>query len=140
MEHIVKKYIGRVRFEQLDCYFWCTEPWLDDDPIPRSTFNRVNELAEYIRLTYRKLYNPGTYLAVDETIKRFMGRAPEIVNIPSKLTPEGFKIWVLANEGYILDWLWHARGDKAGPVDLDKIFTKEEGFLKTQAVVLNLLT
>jgi hypothetical protein len=68
-----------------------------------------------------------------------MGRAPEIVNIPSKPTPEGFKIWVLANEDYILDWLWHARGDKAGPVDLDETFT-EEGFSKTQVVVLDLLT
>ena len=69
-----------------------------------------------------------------------MGRAPEIVNIPSKPPPEGFKIWVLANEGYILDWLWHARGDKAGPIDLDETFTEEEGFSKTQAVVLDLLT
>jgi hypothetical protein len=86
------------------------------------------------------LYNPGAHLAVDETIERFMGRAPEIVNIPSKPTPEGFKIWVLANGGYILDWLWHARGDKAGPVDLDETFTEEEGFSKTQAVVLDLLT
>jgi hypothetical protein len=59
-----------------------------------------------------------------------MGRAPEIVNIPSKLMPKGFKIWVLANEGYILDWLWHARGNKAGLVNLDEIFTKE-GFSKT---------
>jgi len=139
-EHIVKKYISRVRFEQLDRYFRCTEPWSDDDPTPRSTFDRVDKLAEHIRLTCRKLYNPGTHLAVDETIERFMGRAPEIVNIPSKPTPEGFKIWVLANEGYILDWLWHARGDKAGPVDLDETFTKEEGFSKTQAVVLDLLT
>jgi hypothetical protein len=32
------------------------------------------------------------------------------------------------------------RGDKAGPVNLDKTFTKKEGFLKTQVVVLNLLT
>ena len=68
-----------------------------------------------------------------------MGRAPKIINIPSKLTPEGFKIQVLANEGYILNWLWHMRGDKVGLVNLDKTFTKE-GFLKTQAVVLNLLT
>ena len=69
-----------------------------------------------------------------------MGRAPEIVNILSKPTPEGFKIWVLANEGYILDWLWHAKGDKKGPVDLDLSFIEDEGFLKTQAVVLDLLT
>jgi hypothetical protein len=68
-----------------------------------------------------------------------MGRAPEIVNIPSKPTPEGFKICVLANKGYILDFMWHAKGDKKGPVDLDKSFINDEGFSKMQAVVLNLL-
>jgi len=67
-----------------------------------------------------------------------MGCAPEIVNIPSKPTPEGFKIWVLANKGYILDFMWHAKDNKEGPVDLDPLFT-EEGFSKTQAVVLDLL-
>ena len=139
LEHIVKKYISRTRFKQLNCYFRCTELWPDNDPTPRSIFNRVNKLAEYIRLTYRKLYRPGAHLAVDETIERFMGRAPKIVNIPTKLIPEGFKIQVLANEGYILDWLQHARGDKAGLVNLDETFT-EEGFLKMQAVVLDLLT
>ena len=69
-----------------------------------------------------------------------MGRAPKIVNIPSKLILEGFKIWVLGNKGYILDWLWYAKSNKKGPVDLDILYIKGEGFLKTQAVVLNLLT
>ena len=67
-----------------------------------------------------------------------MGHAPEIVNIPPKLTPEGFKIWVLANKGYILDWLWHAKGDKKRPVDFNTSFTEDKGFSKTQALVLNL--
>jgi len=67
-----------------------------------------------------------------------MDCAPEIVNIPFKPTPEGFKIWILVNEGYILDFMWHAKGDKKGPVDLDKSFL-DEGFSKTQAVVLDLL-
>jgi len=138
-EYIVKKYISRTQFEQLDRYFWCTEPWPDHNPTPQSTFDRIDKFAKYIRLTYRKLYRPGAHLTVDKTIERFMGRAPEIVTIPTKPTPKGFKIWVLANEGYILDWLWHARGDKAGLVDLDETFT-EEGFSKTQAVVLDLLT
>jgi hypothetical protein len=122
-EHIVKKHMSRNRFQQLDRYFRCTEPWPEEDSTPRTTFDRVASLAESIRLTCRKLYTPGTHLAVDETIERFMGRAPEIVNIPSKPTPEGFKIWVLANEGYVLDWLWHARGDNGGTVDLDEYFT-----------------
>jgi len=60
-----------------------------------------------------------------------MGRASEVVNILLKLTPKGFKIWVLANKGYALNWLWYAKGDKKGLVDLDTTFTKEEGFLKT---------
>ena len=67
-----------------------------------------------------------------------MGRAPEIVNIPSKPTPEGFKIWILANKGYILDFIQHAKGNKKGPVNLDESFINK-GFLKIQAVVLNLL-
>ena len=137
-EHIVKQYIGVVRFQQLDRHFRASPPWPKSDTTPKTTFTRIDELAEYIRLTCRKLYTPGTHLAVDETIQRFMGRAPEIVNIPSKPTLEGFKIWVLANEGYILDFIWHAKGNIKGPVDLDQSFI-EEGFSKTQAVVLDLL-
>jgi hypothetical protein len=59
-----------------------------------------------------------------------MGRAPKIINILSKLIPEGFKIWVLANKGYILDFIWHAKGNKKGLVNLDESFI-DKGFLKT---------
>ena len=69
-----------------------------------------------------------------------MGRAKEIVNIPSKPTPEGFKIWLLANAGYVLDWLFHAKGNDLGPVDLDDYWTDNLGFSKTQAVVRDLVT
>jgi len=55
-------------------------------------FTRINELAKYIRLTYRKLYTPKTHLTVNKTIQRFTGRASKIVNIPLKPIPEGFKI------------------------------------------------
>ena len=68
---------------------------------------------------------------VNKTIQCFIGCTFETINIPSKLTLEGFKIWVLANKGYILDWLWHTKGDKKGPVNLDISFTEDKGFLKT---------
>ena len=68
-----------------------------------------------------------------------MGRACEIVNIPLKPILEGFKVWILANEGYILDFMWHAKGNRKGLVDLDMLFINDKGFSKTQAVVLNLL-
>ena len=71
-----------------------------------------------------------------------MGRAREIVNIPSKPTPEGFKIWVLVNDGYVLDYMYHAKGSLKidSPQDLDNFWTKDLGFTQTQAVVLNLVT
>ena len=79
---------------------------------------------------------------MDETIQRFTGRAKEIVNIPSKSTPEGFKIWVLANQGYVLDWMYHAKGRNkgVGPQELDEFWTDDLEFNRTQAVVLDLVT
>ena len=55
-----------------------------------------------------------------------MSRAKEIVNILSKPTPEGFKIWVLVNKGYVLDWMYHAKGQNKGDEsqDLDDYWTK----------------
>lgn len=68
-----------------------------------------------------------------------MGRASEIINIPSKPIPEGFKVWVLANQGYVLDWMWYTKGEKYGLYDLDDFWTEDLGFSKTQAVVFDLV-
>ena len=67
-EHIVKKYIGVVRFQQLARYFRALLPWPKSDKSPKSTFDRVHEVTKHIRLTCRRLYNPRTYLTVNETI------------------------------------------------------------------------
>lgn len=93
VEYIVKRYISKNRYEQLDRYIRLSP----SRSAYEATFDRVDALSEHLRLLCRKYYSPGAHLAVDETIERFMGRAPEIVNIPTKPTPEGFKIWVLAN-------------------------------------------
>ena len=98
----VTEYILKDWFEQLEWYIRCS-------PMPadgfHTTFDCVDELSEHLRALCCTYWNPGLHLAVDETIQRFMGRAPEIVNILIKPTPEGFKIWILANQGYVLDWL-----------------------------------
>ncbi|KAF1950990.1 pea pathogenicity protein, partial [Byssothecium circinans] len=51
----------------------------------------------------------GKHLCVDEAIARFTGRASEIVIIKTKPTPEGYKVWVLAGDGVVLNWLFHAK-------------------------------
>ncbi|KAF1967462.1 pea pathogenicity protein, partial [Bimuria novae-zelandiae CBS 107.79] len=48
-------------------------------------------------------WRPGKHLCVDEAIARFTRRASEVVIIKTKPTPEGFKIWCLANDGVVLN-------------------------------------
>jgi hypothetical protein len=77
---------------------------------------------------------------VGESIQGFTGRCGDTVNIPSKSTPIGIKIWCLADFGYVFDFLWLRRGIKPyqGPQGLRK-FWQEHGFAKTQSVVLELV-
>ena len=132
----VIEYISKNRFQQLKRYIRCS-------PMPQdgfyTIFNRVDKLSKHLRVLYRKFQRPSLYLAVNKTIQRFIGCVAKTVNIPSKLTPKGFKIWVLANRGYVLDQLQHTKGNKKGPVNLDEAFLNK-GFIKTQAIVLDLLT
>ena len=137
--YVVKNYIGLIRFQQFNRYFRYIDPQLKDDSTPYTTFNRVNSLSKHLQLRYYKLYTPRTYLAVNKTIQHFIGRVSKIINILLKPTLEGFKVQVLANKGYILNQLQHAKGNNKGLVDLNTIFIKEEGFLKIQVVILNLL-
>ena len=108
----VLKYISLRRWEQINRFFHILIPLPPGQK--ETTFNKLEPLSTHLREAFKKYWKPGTYLAVDETIQRFMGRAKEIVNIPSKPTPEGFKIWVLANQGYILDWIYHTKGRNRG--------------------------
>ena len=72
---------------------------------------------------------------------RFTGRCKHTIKIPSKPIDEGFKIWAIADNGYLLNWLFYSRID--GTIGLDKKWTRKtkEGynFAPTQAVVLELL-
>lgn len=124
-----------VRWQQLDRFFHLSKP-CQKPPGQESLFDRVEPLNEELRIDTKKFWQPSTHLAVDEAIQHFMSRAKETVNIPSKPTPEGFKIWVLGNHGYILDWLFHARGK--GPLTLDDYWTRCRGFPATQSVVFEL--
>ena len=37
----------------------------------------------------------------------FEGRAYEKTTVPSKPTPTGFKVWVVAQQGFFWQWIWH---------------------------------
>lgn len=113
--HQLNNYMAETRWQQIDRFIYCTQPGQRF----RSPFGRVWDLSDHIRQRSLQYWIPGKHLCVDEAIARFTGRAREIVIIKSKPTPEGYKIWCLANDGVILNWLFHAKGIGRGPVNLN---------------------
>ena len=102
--------------------------------------DKIEPLANIMRTKFHKYWSPGTHVAVDECIQRFTGRSPDIVNIPSKPTPIGYKIWCLGDEGYICDFLFHVpgAGKGSGPQGLRDEWKKFTEIPPTQKVVLEL--
>lgn len=116
--------MSKTRWEQIYRYFHVCDVEVElqkkADGSTGSTLNRlsawekVDGIANHLRTNFKKHWTPGTHVAVDECIARFTGRCADIVNIPTKPTPIGHKIWVLSDSGYVLDFLWHVRGDNSG--------------------------
>lgn len=72
---------------------------------------------------------------MDEAIQRYQGRFKEKTNIPNKPTPTGLKIWVVAQRGFFLRWVFHRRGRGNGPIGV----SQPKNLNKTQSVVPHLL-
>src|SRR6266480_5254973 len=64
---------------------------------------------------------------------RFTGRSHDILTIKSKPIQTGYKVWAVAEKGYILQWIWHRK--EKGPVGIKC----PKGLNKTEATVLHLL-
>ena len=134
----IRKAMSHNRFVQIERYLHLSDPRQKN----LSVFSKLQPFSDQLNQQFKKAWTTGTHLAVDECIAKFLGRAVETVNIPSKPTPEGFKIWVLAESGYVLNWMYHVRGSGKddGPIGLNPKWIKDEGFSRTEGVVLQLAT
>src|SRR6266516_3293986 len=144
IHQLVRKTMSNNRWKQIDRYFHIWDPASDQHcarPDKVRPHEKVDPLWKLLSPSFQRYWKPGRDVTVDECIEGFTGRASDTVNIPTKPTPIGFKIWVLADQGYVFDLLWHVKGDKKdqGPQGLRSIW-EEKGFSKTQAVVLELMT
>lgn len=140
----VRKAMGCDRWKQINRYFHVWDPTSHQFERPDGKVRpheKVCYLGALLISSFQRYWKLGTHVAIDECIEGFTGRSSDTVNIPTKPTPIGFKIWVLADQGYVSDLLWHVKGDgkDQGPQGLSKTW-EEKGFSKTQAVVLELAT
>ncbi len=130
----VRNTISRIRWKQIHRYFHVQDPALDHFASNRTTrpHEKVDPLAKLLLATFQRYQKPVTDVAINECIEGFTGRTSDTVNIPTKPTLIGFKIWVLADQGYVFDLLWHVKGDgkDQGLQGLHTTWEKQ-GFSKT---------
>ena len=123
--------MGRNRFLQLEASFHISDP-----DIKGNIYSKVEPVNSMLLDRCKMFWRSSSALAVDECMSRFTGRLKEKLTIPTKPIPTGIKGWVIADKGYFIHWVWHAKGD--GPQGIGKI-PKPLGKNKTAAVVIYLL-
>jgi Transposase IS4 len=97
-------HMGRVRWQQIHRFLRIN----DDDSWPSTDWwIKLEPIASLVRQACKSAVNPGSWLAVDETMVKFEGRTHHNVKIKGKPIDEGFKVWSLGFDGYIWSWLWH---------------------------------
>ncbi|KAJ0135239.1 Uncharacterized protein HZ326_21717 [Fusarium oxysporum f. sp. albedinis] len=51
---------------------------------------------------------------------RYTGRNKQVTRIPNKPVDTGFKVWIAAQLGIFMRWIWHQPGARYGPVGVQK--------------------
>ncbi|RKK86522.1 hypothetical protein BFJ68_g17134 [Fusarium oxysporum] len=120
----------------------------DESDLPK-TFQAAEEWSDLIQKVSTELYLPGTNLTVDECMVPFTGRSKETTLVKGKPTPVGFKVWVIAQQGFFLQWLWHVKSSLYTAVIINLPMPKPVGkkgklqtkipLSNTQSVVVHLV-
>ncbi|KAG6979697.1 PiggyBac transposable element-derived protein 4 [Fusarium oxysporum f. sp. conglutinans] len=66
-----------------------------------------------------QIFQPGSHLAVDECMIRYTGKSDDTTVIKGKPDPVGFKIWVIAQYGFFIRWIWHVKEKPHGAVGVE---------------------
>ncbi|KAK7589630.1 hypothetical protein V3481_008609 [Fusarium oxysporum f. sp. vasinfectum] len=80
----------------------------DERDLPK-VFQAAEPWSQHIQQVSSELFLPGTNITIDECMVPFKGRSKETTVVKNKPTPTGFKIWVVAQHGFFMRWLWHVK-------------------------------
>ncbi|KAJ0127350.1 hypothetical protein HZ326_29546 [Fusarium oxysporum f. sp. albedinis] len=79
-----------------------------------------HDCRDHLQQATTELCEPGSHLAVDEAMIRYTGRNKQVTRVPNKPVDTGFKVWIAAQLGIFMRWIWHQPGARYGPVGVQK--------------------
>lgn len=151
--HTVRLYMSQDRFLQIHRFFHISRPEpppamgpifndtqeleeLEEDYTPYNEqiwWSKVEPLASQFRNACARYYIPGSGVAIDEIMIRFFGRSQHTVKMPNKPIKEGYKLYGLAERGYVWWFVWSSK--RWGITE----FKKHDNLCKTGSMVFEMV-
>jgi hypothetical protein len=100
-DHRLGRWINRHRFDQLHRYFIIRDGSVNPPNDNEDFWWHLEPMASIIRLAFQRNWEPGSHLAIDESMIPFRGNSSHTIKMKNKPIKEGFKAWVLGDEGYV---------------------------------------
>jgi hypothetical protein len=116
--HQLGRFLGLTRFEQIHRYLAIRDETLHPRQDNECFAWKLEPIATMIRQNCKQNWLPSSYICIDEAMIPFRGRSHHIVKLPHKPIPEGYKVWILGDNSYAYDWLWHS--GEEGPEGIPK--------------------
>jgi hypothetical protein len=80
-----------------------------DQPNNRIWWYKVEPFASQLQATFRRYYSPSSSVSIDELMVRCFGRSNHTYKMPNKPIKQGYKLYGIADHGYIYSWIWSSR-------------------------------
>ena len=106
--HRLGVFLSLTRFEQIHRYFTIRDGSVSPPSRDDEFTWHLEPVATKIREACQQNWSPGSHLAIDESMIPYRGRSNHTVKMKNKPIPEGYKVWVLAEQGYIWSFLWYS--------------------------------
>jgi len=98
-------------------------------------FHQTESINILLKETCKKHWKSDWFVTVNEVMQRFKSQLHDTLTILMKLTSEDYKIWVIADEDYVLVWIYHQRDKES----LDVQILKKLESNKTVTMIADLL-
>ena len=81
----------------------------DPDGLNKQWWNKLEPLASTFRSACQRYYLPSSEVAIDELMIRCFGRSQHTYKMPNKPIKQGYKLFALADHGYVWWFQWSSR-------------------------------
>ena len=78
----------------------------EHDDVPGDWHFKLSPLDSHLIEKWQAFVIPGSKLSYDEMMIAFRGRSIHRTKVPGKPDPDGFKVWGIAEDGYVYDILY----------------------------------